>query len=358
MKSFLKLIRYKNLLIIIFTQYAIRWFVIYPILQYYNYDIKQVAPFCQCLNSVHLQLQFSEINFALLVLVTVLLAAAGYVINDYFDRKTDLVNHPDSVIVDKTINSRAAIIIHTVLNVVAILIGFYISYMVRHLSLGIIFILITGILWFYSTSYKRQLLVGNIIVAILTAMVPLMVLIYEVLQANHFYQGINCDCNLLIEYNLKKEYINMMYSVKMTVFAFAFFAFITTLIREITKDIEDLEGDQTYGRKSLPIVAGVKISKIVVGSLTAITILSLALIYVYTWKIELTFTHFFYILKNDISFWYFLIAIILPLLLFIYKIIKASDKNDFHFASNLIKIVMLLGLLYSLIIFYKLSFLV
>jgi len=345
MLNFLKLIRYQNLLIIIITQYVIRWFIIYPILTYYNYDITQISPYCPCLKTIHFQLQFSEINFFFLVLATVLLAAGGYVINDYFDRKTDLVNHPDSVIVDKTISSRMAIMLHIIFDAVAVLLGFYISYRIGHISLGLIFVLIAGILWFYSTSYKRQLLIGNFIVAILTALVPLMVVIYEIPMLYNSYSTLDCNCKLLVDFNINKEYFSLIYSIKWSVFAFAFFAFIITLIREIVKDIEDLEGDQTYGRKSLPVVAGVYFSKIVVIILVVVTILSLAYIYYNFWD------------SINITFWYFLFALVLPMLFLIYKLIKANNKKDFHFASILIKIIMLLGLAYSLIIFFKLSFL-
>lgn len=342
MINFLKLIRYKNLLLIIITQYIIRWFIIFPVINYFNYSNEQIKAFCPCLKILHYRMQFSEINFLFLVFATVLLAAAGYVINDYFDRKTDMVNHPDTVIVDKSINSRTAIILHSVFSIVAILMGIYISYRAGHIHLSIIFILVAGILWFYSTTYKRQLLIGNFIVAILAALVPFIVIIFEIPMLYNTYGSIDCSCKLLIEYNVHQDFFNLVHSIKMTVFAYAFFAFMITLIREIIKDIEDLEGDETYGRKSLPVVTGVYFSKLVVMILTAITILSLAYIYLRYWY------------SINITFWYFLIALVMPLLFLIYKIARAQNKKDFHFASTLIKIIMLLGLVYSAIIFFKL----
>ena len=163
MFHYLKLIRYQNLLIIAVTQYLMRWSIIYPILKVNNFH-----------------LQFSEFNFFLLVLSTIFLAAAGYVINDYFDRKTDLLNRPDTVIVGTVIKRRVAMILHIVINIIGIGLGFYILLSIGIYKLGFIYIIIAGILWYYSTSYKRHFLIGNIIVALLTALVPLMVVLYEI----------------------------------------------------------------------------------------------------------------------------------------------------------------------------------
>lgn len=342
MINFFKLIRLQNLLIIILTQYFIRWFVIFPIMNFYNYSNDQVKAFCPCLNFLHYQLQFSEINFAFLVLATVLIAAAGYVINDYFDRKTDLVNHPNTVIVDRSVNRRAAIMIHIIFNVFAIVLGTYISFRTGHLIFSLIFILITGILWFYSTSYKRQLLIGNFIVAILTFLVPMIVVIYELPVLFNTYGSMECFCKLLVEFDVHEDFMSLVHTIQLTVLAFAFFAFLTTLIREIIKDIEDLEGDQAYGRKSLPVVAGVYFSKLVVIVLTCLTIASLVYIYLRYW------------VSINITFWYFLFVLVLPLLFLIFKVARAQTKKDFHFAGNLLKIIMLLGLFYSVIIYLKL----
>jgi len=310
MLYFFRLIRYKNLLIIILTQYLMRWSIIKPILTAYNFE-----------------LQFSELNFFFLVMATVLLTAAGYVINDYFDAKTDMVNRPDTVIVGRVLNRRWAILWHVILNIVGIGLGAYISFYIGIPSLTLVFIMVTGILWFYSTTYKRQFLIGNVIVALLTAMVPLMVLLFEIPLLNQKY-------GLLME-ELRSDFTHII----VWVMAFSVFAFLLTMIREIIKDIEDYEGDSIYGRKTLPIVTGVLNSKIVIITFILTTIFSLL-------YINFTF------LNDKITLVYFSIFLLIPLVLLLYKIIKASTKKDYHKASNLTKWIMLSGISYALVANY------
>jgi len=309
--NFLKLIRIQNLFIIAFTQYAMRWAVVAPILRVNNFEF-----------------QFSEFHFFLLVKATVFLAAAGYVINDYFDTKTDLLNRPKNVIVGRSISRRAAMISHSVFNILAILIGFYIAYSIHLIELGFVFILVAGILWYYSTSYKRQFLIGNLIVALLTGMVPFMVALFEIPPLNVAYRDILLQSH---------SNFNVIF---LWVAAFAYFAFITTLIREIIKDIEDLEGDNAYGRNTLPIAWGIKNTKIVLVILILFTAISLYYIY---------FTR----LHDALSFWYLTVALIMPFLFLIYRIVIAEKTADYHFASKLTKFIMLFGILYLLVANYQ-----
>jgi 4-hydroxybenzoate polyprenyltransferase len=313
MIPFLKLIRFQNLLIVVATQYLMRLCIVEPILEVNHFELK-----------------FSDLNFFFLVLATVMITAAGYVINDYFDRKTDLLNRPGTVIVGTFINRRAAIIWHVIFNVIGIGLGFYISFKIGLYQLGFIFVIVTGVLWYYSTTYKRQFLIGNLIVSILTALVPFMVVLYEIPTLNESYRA----TLLLRNINFNNIFI--------WVAGFSFFAFLSTLIREIVKDIEDFEGDNAYGRNTLPIVLGIFYSKVVVISLTVITIAALCFVY-------------FIYLNDNITFWYFLIALIIPFLFLIYKIVHANTKVDYHFASNFTKFIMFGGLLYSLVAYYIFS---
>ncbi len=313
MLHFLRLIRVKNLLIVIGTQLLMRYCIISPILKVNNFE-----------------LQFSNLNFILLVLATVLLTAAGYVINDYFDTKTDTVNHPDSVVVGRYVSRRTSITVHTVFNIVAIVIGFYISFSINLWRLGIIYLIVGGILWYYSTTYKRQFLIGNLLVAFLTALVPLMVVLYEIPLLNVAYKA-----------TLLKFHIDFN-NVFLWVAGFSFFAFITTLIREIIKDIEDFEGDNAYGRNTLPIVLGIFYTKLIVSILIVITLGSLSYIY-------------FNYLNDNISLVYLIIALLIPFILLLYKLIRAKTKSDYHFANILSKVVMLTGLMYSFVVYYMFS---
>jgi 4-hydroxybenzoate polyprenyltransferase len=273
--------------------------------------------------------QFSDFNFFLLVLTTVLLAAAGYVINDYFDTGTDLLNRPDTVVVGKSITRRNAMTLHLVLNILGVVLGFYISLQIHLWKLVYIYILITGLLWFYSSSYKKMFLVGNIIVALLTAMVPLMTVLYEIPALNQKYS----EVLLMIGQNF--------YDIFFWVAGFSIFAFITTLTREIIKDAEDFEGDNAYGSRSMPVVAGIRITKLVTISLTLITI------------VLIPFTYFYYVSipKNPdyLSIAYISVLLILPLFLLVFYIIKANEKKDWKKAGNLLKLIMLFGVAYAFI---------
>jgi len=311
MIHYLKLVRIQNLLIVVFTQCLMRWAIIDPILAVNNFE-----------------LQFSDFHFFMLVLSTVALTAAGYVINDYFDTKTDMLNRPKEVVVGKHISRRKAMTLHIILNITGILAGGYISWKVGIYQLGFIYMIVSGILWYYSTTYKRQFLVGNIIVALLTALVPLMVVLYEIPMLNNEYRS--TLISLHTNFN----------SIFFWVVGFSFFAFFTTLTREIIKDMEDFEGDSAYGRNTLPIVLGVLPVKITLIVLNIITLGALGMVYLFFLKGEL-FTLF-----------YFIFALILPIIFLIYRVVGASTKSDYTFASLINKIIMLLGLLYSLVVYY------
>ena len=287
-----------------------RWSIIKPILEVYGF-----------------KLQFSELNFFFLVMATVFITAAGYVINDYFDTKTDLVNRPETVIIGRKLNRRWAILLHIFFNTVGIGLGIYISFYIGMPVLSFVFVLITGILWFYSTTYKRQFLIGNLTVAILTALVPLMVILFEIPLLNKEY-------GLLI----REMYFDFNHII-IWVLAFAFYAFLLTMVREIIKDVEDFEGDSVYGGKTMPIVLGVIYTKIVVITFILVTLFSLLYLY-------------FRFLKDSYTLIYFILFLIIPLILLVYKIIVADNKKDYHRASNLSKLIMLAGILYALLANY------
>ena len=313
-KYFLQLIRFPNLIIIAATQYLMRWSVVYPILEINDFS--------------H---QFSSLNFALLVLATISITAGGYVINDYFDNKTDLVNRPKRVIVGKHISRRVTMSWHIVLNFIGIILGIYIAYKINLLEAGLIFPLVAGLLWYYSTTYKNILILGNIIVSLLVGLIPLMVAIFEIPPLNMAY------LETLARHN------DNFFNIFIWVGGFSYFAFLTTLIREIIKDTEDFEGDSAYGRNTLPVATGIPFTKAVIVFLIIVTIISLFLIYY-------TFTDF------TITLWYFLIVLILPLAYAAIKTIKAETKADYHILSTLMKVIMLGGILYAPVSFLILRF--
>ncbi|MCG8412503.1 MAG: geranylgeranylglycerol-phosphate geranylgeranyltransferase [Bacteroidales bacterium] len=275
----------------------------------------------------NLKLQFTELNFFLLVMALVFVTAAGYVINDYFDTKTDLVNRPDKVIIGKKLNRRWAIKLHVLLNIIGIGLGTYVSFYIKKPILSLVFVFITTLLWFYSTSYKRQFFIGNIIVSLLTATVPLIVILFEIPLLKEQYGLIINEMPEII------TYIILWGS------AFSLFAFLLTLIREIVKDIEDFDGDIAFGRKTMPIVLGIANSKLIVVAFIITTLFSL-----------LYFN--FQFLNDKLTLVYFVIFLISPLLFLTYKIVSANTKKDYHLANVLLKFIMLSGILYALLANY------
>ncbi len=314
LKAFFKLVRIENLLIIAATQYIMRWCLISPFLRINNFSL-QLDPF----------------HFLLLVLSTVFIAAAGYIINDYFDTRTDRLNRPDRVVIDRQISRRKAILLHTILNIAGVAMGIYLAFYIQVPGLSVIFLLASGFLWFYSTHYKRQFLIGNLLVAFLTAAVPMLVILFELPLLNREYGKI------MISHHVSFIYIFNWIA------GFAFFAFLTTLIREIIKDSEDFEGDSAYGMNTLPIIVGIKYTRVVLVSLISILMVSLA------WVI-LKFILISGAKTDYLSAGYFLILLIAPSILLIVRVISARNREDYHKASGITKLIMLAGIMYAFLV--------
>jgi 4-hydroxybenzoate polyprenyltransferase len=308
-KAFIKLIRVNNLLVIALTMYATRYYLMQPILTIRYPDM---------------QLQLSYDDFFLLTLSTVLIAAAGYIINDYFDVKTDRINKPQKLYIDNGVKRRLAIFIHTVFNLLGFIISLYVAYRANNIFLcSIQFVSITA-LWFYSTHLKKQVLSGNLLVSILSAMVPLQVLFFEMPLLEHkFLQSITSFSFLYL-----------------SVCSFALFAFLLSLVREIIKDMEDFRGDYETGCRTMPIVWGIKASKAIVAGLISNTALLLIFIFYKLYK-----QHFSILLI------YLFVFVFIPLFFLIWKLYKSQQKEDYHLLSKWVKYIMLTGVLSTLIIY-------
>lgn len=309
----LRLVRYKNLLIVASTMLLVRYFIMEPIL-----------------NSFGFELQLGLLSFAMLVMATVCITAAGYVINDYFDTRTDLVNRPQKVVVGKSVSRRMAIAIHMVLSALGIFLGLLVAIKIGRPIFSLLFVLATGVLWFYSTTYKRQLIIGNLVVATLTGLVPLIPLIFEYPLFDIYW-----DVIALYHINLYK----MVYWVG----GYALFAFLLTFVREIIKDIEDFEGDTVYGRNTIPVHFGIKVSKIIASSLLMTTLIVLIFLFA-------SYMRFLPSGKFDYyTFIYFVLFILIPIFVLFVMLLLAQNKDDYHQASRMNKFIMLFGLLYTFV---------
>jgi 4-hydroxybenzoate polyprenyltransferase len=285
------------------------------------------------LNQSGIHLELNGALFYLVVLSTVLIAAAGYIINDYFDMKTDLINHPDTVVVGKIIKRRLAIILHITFTFLGIVIGMYAALKTGYLRLAIFHIVAATLLWFYSTHFKKQLLVGNLVVSILTASVAFMPFVYEMGLMQKIHPGFAL---------MHKDIVLSCFKIT---FIYSLFAFITSLAREIIKDMEDHKGDEATGGQTMPIVWGIPASKLNVFFLIVITVILLLFVIYNSFK--------FYriiISQNNI---YIMIALVIPLIILALMTLKAKESKHFKNASLLLKFIMLMGLAYTFIFYFS-----
>lgn len=272
---------------------------------------------------------FTALDFVFLVSATVMIAAGGYIINDYFDTKSDMINRPDNVVVGTDVSRGNALAWHLGLNIAACILGAMVSLRIGVWVFALFFPFVSGLLWFYSSTYKKMFLLGNVIVAFLTGMIPLLPVAFEIPGQTA------CD-NVMIA--------NGVYDLNIMFYwagGFGIFAFVTTIFREIIKDIEDINGDREIGRSTVPVVIGVTASKIVIVTLIACTIAALVVVW-----------HKF--LGDTLSAIYFGVMLALPLIFLAYKVLKMKEKKEYHFASSLAKIIMLAGILFLLVVRYNL----
>jgi 4-hydroxybenzoate polyprenyltransferase len=308
LSAFFRLIRWPNLVFIIITQ----------VLFYYCIYIPQLKETPTVI--------FDSL-FYLLVLASVLIAAAGYIINDYFDIQIDAINKPERMVMNKYIKRRWAIVWHLVFSIIGVALSFYVSYTIKVWPIFFINIGCVVALYFYSTTFKKKLLIGNLIIAALTGWVILDVYLFagaEILSLKGF-----------VESNL---HINARRFFKFTIL-YVSFSFVSTLIREVIKDLEDMEGDRRYNCNTMPIAWGIPASKVFVAVWIIVSIAGLLGILLYAW----------------LSGWWFaavyvLFFIVLPYSFLLYKLMKAIYTRDYKALSTTVKFIMLAGILSMVII--------
>lgn len=302
--AFLKLIRLPNLIFIALTQGLFQYCIFRTL---YN---GSVAP-------------HDTRNFIFLCLASMFIAAAGYIINDYFDINIDEVNKPERMVVDKFINRRWAIVWHLVLSFAGIVLTALALPIFHKWYLILANVFCVGMLWFYSTTFKKKLLIGNIIISVLTAWTILLIFFSKLSATDAF--GAN--------HPAQAKFFRFA-------FLYAGFAFILSLIREAVKDIEDREGDERYGCRTMPIVWGVNASKVYIAVWLIILIAILIVVQVYV----LQFRWWWAVI-------YCIPFIIFPLIYIFLKLSRANTVKDYHQLSSYTKVVMLTGIL-SMIFFY------
>lgn len=302
--KFLKLIRYQNLLLVALMQLIFR----YGFLKQQN-----------------VYLALADWQYILLVLSTVCIAAGGYVINNIFDYKTDMENKPETVVIGKSISESLGYNLYAGFTIVGVGIGFYLSNVIQKPSFATLFVVIALTLYLYATSLKQTLLLGNIIVALLLSFSLIIIGIFDLYPAT--YEG-------------NQPIMRLLFSILLD---YAIFAFMINLIREIIKDLEDVNGDYNQGMNTLPIALGTKRTSRLVFGLSFIPLLSLV------YYIN------FYVFNSGLflSTLYAITFILSPLIYFTIKLWSAKNKSDFHHLSQVLKWVLFFGILSIAIITYN-----
>ncbi len=258
----------------------------------------------------------------------VLIAAGGYVINDYFDVKIDRINRPDEVIVTRSISKPSAMRLSLWLSGIGLVCGIVSAVLLRSMTLGIVYIVVPGLLWFYSSSYKRLFIIGNITIALLAGLTPMMVAMANAAILQLRYSDF-----------LAYTPVNSIYT---WLGGFALFAFLLTWIREIVKDLQDQMGDRELECHSMPVVWGERWTKVFV---TVLVVLTVAIIG-HLWYHVLPFPTAW----NSLSTRYIALGVVIPLLSSLWLLWAAKIPSDYKTCQQVIKLTMFLGMLYSICI--------
>jgi 4-hydroxybenzoate polyprenyltransferase len=298
------LLRLPNLLIIVLTQYLLGYGIIRPLM------VRQgaVPP-------------LGHFDFFILVMITVLIAAGGYIINDHFDVNADRRNRPGKNMLEGVISVRHALRVYYILNGIAISGGIYMAWMASSFQLGLIFPVIIGLLWFYSSRYQRMPFWGNLIVALLSAMVVLIIWLFE------FFMLLRNGGEFV-------NVIRQLETINNYVWGYALFAFLVTLFREMLKDVQDLEGDRVMGYRTIPVIWGAGPARTIAAAVIGLTVVLLALCqwYLYSKGMQLPF-------------WYLLVAVQPLLLYLLYQVITTRDNDKYGFLGTTAKVIMIAGVL-------------
>ena len=293
--DFLRLIRYKNLFMVLLTMFLTKYALI---------------------DSQITTISLSYFDFSLLSVSVVLIAIGGYLINDVLDINTDVINKPNKVSIDQILSFKKAIYLSILLSLIGFLLGTYLSIITNSYCLIGVFLFCIFSLFFYSFYLKKRILLGNILVSIL------------------------CSSTILLTYffHMRASTYSLFFRTTLyhTILGYVFFAFLTTLIREIIKDIEDVDGDIHIKATTLPIVIGRKRTSKVAFFFSCILL-------VFLFLSILSFR------TNYLFFGYGILFIMIPFVYFMSKLWFSESKKDFSKLSVLLKIIMLLGIISMLL---------
>lgn len=318
MRDIVRLIRLPNLVFLGILVWVMEKWVAIPVLQSIRYDAILSNGF-----------------LCLLMISMVCIAAGGYVINDYFDVKIDRINRPDRVIVTRTMDKQTAFRLSVILSSIGLVTGVMAAILCRSWTVGILIGITPGLLWFYSSGYKRQFLIGNLIIALLSSFPPLIIAFANIGYAHKLYDRLG---DIVSQTPLP-------HSLLVWLGGFAVFAFLTTWIREIIKDMQDQIGDAELECHTLPVVLGDTKTKIIVTALILLTIAGLS----YCLFVLLPFNTAWTSLP--VRYWAF--GLMVPLVCLLVLLWTAKIPADYKAPQEEMKFIMFMGTLFSFVI-YKL----
>lgn len=300
------MLRWPNLLFITITQLLFHFCIIHV-----------------CLEPIGLTARIEGLNLVIIIIASVCIAGAGNVINDYFDVNIDLINKPHKIAIQKYISRRWAIFWHLILSFIGIILSFYVAKKINFIWLGVFNSISVLLLFIYSASLKKKFLIGNFIISLLTAWVILVLVLPEYKELIK-YQLISIDAYIKI------FRLGLLYAT---------FSFIISLIREVVKDMEDIDGDRQNACRTMPIVLGLNATKVFVSVwlivIIALLVVAQAYVVSFGWWVSIAYAFLF---------------LIWPLISIQKKLIKAQETENFTMLSKKIKWVMLFGIL-SMIFF-------
>lgn len=316
MRDIVRLIRLPNLLFLGILVWVMEKWVAIPVLHSIRYDAILSNGF-----------------LVLLMVAMVCIAAGGYVINDYFDVKIDRINRPDRVIVTRTIDKQTAFRLSIGLSAVGLTTGIIAAILCRSWTVGILIGITPGLLWFYSSGYKRQFLIGNLIIALLSSFPPLIIAFANIGYAHKLYDRFG---DIVSQTPLP-------HSLLVWLGGFAVFAFLTTWTREIIKDMQDQIGDAELECHTLPVVLGDTKTKIIVTALILLIIagLSYCLFVLLPFNTDWT--------SLPVRYWDF--GLMVPLVCLLILLWTAKIPSDYKAPQEEMKFIMFMGTLFSYVIF-------
>ncbi|MEE4260717.1 MAG: geranylgeranylglycerol-phosphate geranylgeranyltransferase [Bacteroidales bacterium] len=311
MISFLKLIRWPNILIIWISMFLMLFCVINPVLGLRIFEAG-----------------LNLINFLLLIMATSLIAMAGYLQNDLLDINPDSVNRPGKNMVGRRFRVHVVQILYWIFTVSGVLLGVYVSFAIGKINYGLVFVFAAGLLWFYSERYQCQPVIGNIVIAFLSALTIAIVWLFS------FFALIQ---DPVVFTSVQQKFSNL----NILILLFSGFAFFTSLMREMIKDIQDFKGDDRFGCRTLPIVIGVKKTKWIALAVTLLT-----------FSLSIWCQVFFIGADFEKLFYYFFVVDLLFLIVAL-MLTKARKPEDYKKVSAVVKLLMIIGILSMSLVYFE-----